>query len=188
MIRESIWPETLIPVRLSVRERDLVVEKAFSDRAVERSLQQATLVGSKVVVHLSLADIDDLHGCVAAEANHCDHRKVQRVLDAFSDRLSELLNRFTDEGRVGQAASPVPRSQPAFTAKQGQYLSFIHWYTKLHRTPPAEADLQRYFKVTPPAVHTMVVTLEREGLIDRTPRQARSIRLRIPASELPDLL
>ena len=31
--------------------------------------------------------------------------------------------------------------------------------------PPAEADLQRHFGVTPPSVHQMVLTLERAGLI-----------------------
>jgi len=40
-----------------------------------------------------------------------------------------------------------------YTTKQGQYLAFIHYYTKIHGYPPAEADLGRYFKVTPPAVH-----------------------------------
>jgi repressor LexA len=75
-----------------------------------------------------------------------------------------------------------------FTAKQGQYLAFIHSYTKLHRIPPAEADLQRYFKVTPPAVHSMVLALERQGLIERTPGQARTVRIRIPTTELPELL
>jgi repressor LexA len=74
-----------------------------------------------------------------------------------------------------------------FTPKQGQYLAFIHYYTKIHREPPAEADLQRYFRVSPPAVHTMILTLERRGLIERTPGKARSIRIRIPPNELPDL-
>lgn len=27
-----------------------------------------------------------------------------------------------------------------FTEEQGQYLAFIHYYTKLHLRPPAEAD------------------------------------------------
>lgn len=26
----------------------------------------------------------------------------------------------------------------SFTAKQGQYLAFIYYYTKIHGTPPAE--------------------------------------------------
>lgn len=33
-------------------------------------------------------------------------------------------------------------SQKQFTAKQGQYLAFIHTYTLLNRRPPAEADFQ----------------------------------------------
>jgi repressor LexA len=74
-----------------------------------------------------------------------------------------------------------------FTEKQGQYLAFIHYYTKVNGKPPAEADMQRYFRVTPPSVHQMVVTLEANGLIERIPGQGRSIRLLIPREELPDL-
>jgi DNA-binding MarR family transcriptional regulator len=54
---------------------------------------------------------------------------------------------------------------PSFTAKQGQYLAFIHAYTLVLGRPPAEADLQRHFRVTPPSIHQMVLTLERAGLI-----------------------
>ena len=74
-----------------------------------------------------------------------------------------------------------------FTEKQGQYLAFIHTYVLLNRHPPAEADFQRFFCVTPPSVHQMIVQLERLGLIRRTPRQARSIELLVPAEELPAL-
>ena len=62
-----------------------------------------------------------------------------------------------------------------FTKLQGQYLAYIAMYTKLHRRPPAEADLQKFFGVTPPSVHDMILTLEKRGLITRTPGQARSI-------------
>lgn len=48
-----------------------------------------------------------------------------------------------------------------FTTKQGQYLAFIYYYSKVNRRAPAEADMQRYFGVTPPSVHQMVLTLER---------------------------
>lgn len=78
-------------------------------------------------------------------------------------------------------------SSPRFTAKQGQYLSFIHTYAVLHGRPPAEADMQQYFRVTPPTVHRMVVELERRGLILRTPRQARTIKLLVATDDLPPL-
>ena len=73
------------------------------------------------------------------------------------------------------------------TTKQGQYLAFIYYYTKINQRPPAEADIQRYFGVSAPSVHQMVLTLEKIGLISRTPGQARSIELRLPREELPDL-
>jgi DNA-binding MarR family transcriptional regulator len=75
----------------------------------------------------------------------------------------------------------------AFTKLQGQYLTFIAMYMKLHRRPPAEADIQAYFQVTPPSVHNMIVTLERRGLISKTPGAARSIRVLVEAERLPPL-
>ena len=74
-----------------------------------------------------------------------------------------------------------------YTDKQGQYLAFIYYYTKLNGRAPAEADMQRYFRVTPPSVHQMVLTLESNGFIERIPGQGRSIRLLLSREELPDL-
>jgi hypothetical protein len=51
MIRKHIKPGTQLPIRLSARERDLVVEKAFLDPEVEMALRGATPVGSKLVVN-----------------------------------------------------------------------------------------------------------------------------------------
>jgi len=74
-----------------------------------------------------------------------------------------------------------------YTSKQGQYLAFIYYYTKINGQAPAEADMQRYFKVSPPSVHQMVLTLEKNKLIKRTRRVARSIQLLISPEELPVL-
>ena len=80
------------------------------------------------------------------------------------------------------------RNQTAsFTEKQGQYLAFIYAYSRVHGVPPAEADMQRKFQVTPPTVHQMVLTLERQGLIRRTPGAARSIEVLISPEMLPVL-
>jgi repressor LexA len=74
-----------------------------------------------------------------------------------------------------------------FTQKQGQYLAFIYAYTRLNRRPPAEIDMQRYFQVSPPSVHQMVLTLEREGFIRRQPGVARSIEMLVDPESLPVL-
>jgi DNA-binding MarR family transcriptional regulator len=74
-----------------------------------------------------------------------------------------------------------------YTPKQGQYLAFIHYYTKIHGRAPAEADLERYFRVAYSSIHQMIITLEQRGLITRTPGESRSIRVLLPREELPDL-
>ena len=78
-------------------------------------------------------------------------------------------------------------AQPAFSDKQGQYLAFIHAYTIVLGRPPAEADLQRHFRVTPPSVHQTILTLERQHLIRRTPGAPRSIRICVHPDTLPTL-
>ena len=81
----------------------------------------------------------------------------------------------------------MSRSGKTFTAKQGQYPAYIH-LTRLHRRSPAETDMQEYFRVSPPSVHQMVLTLERAGFLRRQPRTARSIELLVDPNQLLDLL
>ena len=74
-----------------------------------------------------------------------------------------------------------------FTKLQGQYLAFIHSYERVHREPPAEADLQKFFGVTPPAIHDMVVRIHRAGLVSRVAGRARTLRVLLDDDEIPPL-
>ena len=74
-----------------------------------------------------------------------------------------------------------------FTEKQGQYLAFIYAYSRMFRRPPAEADMQRHFRVSPPSVHQMVSPSNAAGLIRRQPGVARSIELLVAPEDLPIL-
>ena len=74
-----------------------------------------------------------------------------------------------------------------FTERQGQYLAFIYAYTKVNRRAPAQADIQRYFAVSAPSVHQMLLTLEKNQLLRRTPGAARSIEVIVPPERLPVL-
>ena len=76
-------------------------------------------------------------------------------------------------------------SSTRFTDTQGQYLVFIDAYTRVHGRPPAETDMQRHFRVSPPSVHQMVLTLERLGLIGRQPGVARSIEVLLAPKTCP---
>jgi DNA-binding FadR family transcriptional regulator len=72
-------------------------------------------------------------------------------------------------------------------AEAESIFGLIHSYTLVLGRPPAEADMQRHFGVTPPSVHQMILTLERKGLIRRQPGVARSIEVLVDPEALPPL-
>lgn len=78
-------------------------------------------------------------------------------------------------------------NESRYTHRQGQFLAFIYYYSKIYKQPPAEADIAAYFSVSPPSAHQVILTLEQRGLISRVPGQARSIRILLSRKELPDL-
>jgi Mn-dependent DtxR family transcriptional regulator len=75
-----------------------------------------------------------------------------------------------------------------YTEKQGQYLAFIYYYIKINGQSPAETDMQRYFNVSPPSVHRMIVELEKKNLIERVKGKARSLKIKLDAAQLPRLI
>ena len=78
-------------------------------------------------------------------------------------------------------------NKPRYTPHQGQVLAFIYYYTKIHKCPPAEADIAVYLGVSPPSAHQAIMTLQRQGLIARVPGQSRSVRVLLSREDLPDL-
>ena len=97
-------------------------------------------------VQLTFDDVDDLAGHVTEEPNHCAESRVGGALAPVCARRANIEAMVTDEEARPGTASDEARP---FTAKQGQYLAFIYYYTKIHRMPPAESDFQRFFRVTP---------------------------------------
>ena len=71
-------------------------------------------------------------------------------------RVFESSGEDAFEVSIDPAPKLDPSVVPPFTAKQGQYLAFIYNYTKIHCQAPAESDLERYFQVSPPAIHDMI--------------------------------
>lgn len=121
-----------------------------------------------------VAELAAIPGCIS------QGRTEQEALANLCEAILGCLKVRADQG--------LPLiAPPRFTDTQGQYLAFIQAYTTLHRRPPAEADMQAYFQVTPPSVHNMVIALERHGLIRRRPRQARSIEVLVDPALLPVL-
>ena len=126
---------------------------------------------------------ENLHATAAKPARWLINGAVYipkvRVFDSFGEDAFEVT------------IAPVPKLDPSvapkFTAKQGQYLAFIHKYIKHYGVPPAETDIMRHFFVSGPSAHAMMQTLQKNGLIERTPGKGRSIRLLVKPEHIPKL-
>lgn len=156
-------------------DRECVIAKIGSERTRIANYASSSADGKEVRQNLSAAAKKPIRTAIGG-------RVYLLTASAFADPSRVAFTVTID------LAPPLdPSSPPAFTAKQGQYLAFIYNCTKIHGQAPAESDLERYFRVSPPAIHDMLRTLELKGLIERTPGRPRSIRLRVPPENLPRL-
>ena len=93
--RKQIKPGEKVPLKLTAAEKKLVLEDLTClDRELQQILQN-TPTGKPVL--LSLDDLEDLGGYVAAEANHCDDHKKQTKLDALFEKIQRTMDNYTDE-------------------------------------------------------------------------------------------
>jgi repressor LexA len=119
--------------------------------------------------------------------NIADLRGVT-LTDLIEDGLRVVIE--TPDASALPATHPVDAPaplDPAPTPKQAQYLAYIYHYTVVNGQPPSQADMQRYFRTSPPNVHNMILRLEEKGWLERVPGRARALRVLIPAEQLPPL-
>jgi hypothetical protein len=69
----------------------------FADDELTAPLRIAPASNEMAVYCFTLDDLEELMGCVAAEANHAKDQKLQKELDRLFERIEEVLNSYTDE-------------------------------------------------------------------------------------------
>lgn len=94
MKRKKIPYGTKLPVKPTFRERDLICNHTFYDPDFAN---HAVTDSKGIQIELSLGDIEDIQGYVAAEANHCDDEKFQNGLDRLFEKLQVLLDSYHDQ-------------------------------------------------------------------------------------------
>jgi hypothetical protein len=99
----------------------------------------------------------------------------------------QAVNDVQSPAKGSKKARAPGKKEARFTPRQGRFLAFIHLYRKLHERGPAELDMVKFFRVSPPSAHQMVVELEESRLITRQPGVPRSARVAIPEGDVPPL-
>ncbi len=78
MNRQKIEYGQPVEVAITLRQRSLILEHAMLGSEVTGPLRMAVVKGGKLVVKLTLDDLEEIIGYIAAEANHTDDKKGKR--------------------------------------------------------------------------------------------------------------
>lgn len=94
-MRQKIKPEEKIDVRLTARDKQLLLEHTLGDPEYAKRLE--LIPGSTDLIgQYTLDDLEDLIGYIAAEANHTEEAELQQELDALYDRLYKIQRSYDD--------------------------------------------------------------------------------------------
>jgi hypothetical protein len=93
--RTTIPYGSKLPVTLTLRERDLIRDETYCDPSFAKC---AVVDGTGIKVELSLDDIEEIQGYVAAEANHTNNAKLRKELDRLFAKFQEYLDVYEDQG------------------------------------------------------------------------------------------
>lgn len=96
-IRKPVLPGQKVPLTLSTRERELILEHTFADDELTAPLRIVPGFRKATVYSFTLDDLEELAGYVAAEANHAKDKKLQKELDRLFARMETVLESYTDE-------------------------------------------------------------------------------------------
>jgi DNA-binding MarR family transcriptional regulator len=171
-------------VQLTTRERDTLLSHVEPHGALDDIFAKARVAGPLVSLELGADRLDEFFRHLEATAQFAQNESAMDLLDQVLRRLEAGFAGTADPG-WHMLRPATAREQ--FTAKQGQYLAFIHLFTRLHRRAPSHADIQEYFRTSPPVVNETLKALRRRGFIAHEPGTARSIRVLLPPHAIPEL-
>ncbi len=97
IMKKRIPYGTKLPVKLTLQERDLIRNETLCNPDFARF---AVIEGKGVILNLSLDDIEEIQGYIAAEANHTKSRKLQKNLDRLFSKFQVYLDTYDDQSEL----------------------------------------------------------------------------------------
>ncbi|MFC1782260.1 plasmid pRiA4b ORF-3 family protein [Planctomycetota bacterium] len=97
-----------ITIKLSDKQRRLLLDKVMiHDEDLERLISVVLKRGKYYQVSLTPDDLEELCGCVASEANHCQDQALVRKLYQLHDYLLKELDKYDDEAEEWEAGDVI---------------------------------------------------------------------------------
>jgi hypothetical protein len=83
-----------IKIRLTIDERDLILNHTFVGDYLSGKLLEAKVEGKYIQVAFTVDELDDLAGFIAAEANHMKDKILEKKLEDLYDKISNIENEY----------------------------------------------------------------------------------------------
>ena len=93
--RKRISPEDKVPLKLTDKERKLILEETFIDMSGPTTLRSLRSMTGEVSFNLD--DWEELQEYVAATANHAKSKKLQKDLDVVWKKIQEIFDTYRDQ-------------------------------------------------------------------------------------------
>ena len=103
--KKQMKPGEKVGLTLTQAERMLLLNALHGLTEEIRDVMRATPTAQPVM--LTLDNLDDLEGHVAAEANQTKDKKLRQRLDAISEKIQRHLNRHDDEPEVTESPATI---------------------------------------------------------------------------------
>ncbi|MEN8262300.1 MAG: hypothetical protein ABFR82_02445 [Nitrospirota bacterium] len=81
------------PVHFTKKELNIIRDKTFCNPDFGKV---GLIEKDKIKINMSLDDIEDLQGYIAAEANHTENKKLQKELDDIFNKLQDYLDTYEE--------------------------------------------------------------------------------------------
>jgi hypothetical protein len=91
---KKIPHRTKLPVILTPKERDIIRDKTLGDPDFGNI---GIVEGKNIKIMMSLDEIEDIQGYLAAEANHTKNKILQREVDRIFEKFQVFLDQYDDQ-------------------------------------------------------------------------------------------
>ncbi len=94
-MKKQVSEDEKVPLLLSKSQIEIIRNHVLMiEKSIENSINVAEVVGIKRKLMLSLYDLEDLEGHIAASANHSDNRKIQTKLDSLIEIINKTQRKY----------------------------------------------------------------------------------------------
>ena len=96
--RKRLKPGEKIALSLTLAQVDLIVEHTLLGEGLLATIHAARVRDNTVFVRCTLGELEELAGCVAAEAKGTKDSESQRELDAISEAIAKVEQSYSPSG------------------------------------------------------------------------------------------